>query len=221
MPRAWLPRAQRRRSIGSKESVRASRLRQWQGRRNPGSGRAWHTSAPRGWVLAWLGPRLAPEQFVDALEPVVEDAFNVTPDFQEMDYPPNNSQRQAVPQHVRHSGTAFMRLEAMGVMPEVEWSLQLHVHEAMRGIPPTYLGRPEDRNAAPAQPVSDSGAGRDSDRLGRENSKSEPGRRDLLEITGIREESEDLCGRPWNPLLSPERVEWCQRRCLRSEPRLQ
>lgn len=60
-----------------------------------------------------------------------------------MHCPANDSKRKAVSDDVCHSRPASVRLKAMGMMPELVGSLQLHVYECRSKVVMSYLGKVE------------------------------------------------------------------------------
>jgi len=161
----------------------------------------------------------AGKQFADAVEPIIEDLFYVASDLEEVDCPADRPKRKTVSDDVSHPRSTCVRFESMCVMPELVRTAQLHINEAQRRVPSPDLGGPGHWNTVPGQAIADSFAGSYLNRTGRENAKSEPGRRQLSEVPGIGKEREDLIERPRYPLLAPQGVKSAQSRLLPQHPR--
>jgi hypothetical protein len=49
---------------------------------------------------------------------MLEDSFDITTNLEGMDQPPDDPERQAVPNDIRYSRSTVQRLKSMGVVPE-------------------------------------------------------------------------------------------------------
>jgi hypothetical protein len=91
-------------------------------------------------------------------------------------------------------------------MPEPVRTVELHVDEPHARLPDRDLGQPGDREPVQRQPILDQGAGAHPDRARCEDREAQPGRRDRLEVAGVREEAEHLAGRAGQRLLAGQGV---------------
>jgi hypothetical protein len=99
-----------------------------------------------------------------------------------------------------------IRLELVGVVPELVRALKLGVDEALARHPLLDSRQPADREPVQRQPVLDQRAGAHLDRPWRDDLERQPRRCDRFEVAGVGEEGEDLVGRALEALLAVNRV---------------
>ena len=132
------------------------------------------------------------KQFLDSLEPEIENPLYIAAHFQCMDHPADDSKRKPVSDNVCHPCPCVPLFESMGVVPKPIRAAQLHIDKAKRWVPPSDSRRPAHADAVPTQPVTDLCTGRDPDRTGRENAKPQPRRRQIFKVAGIGKKGEDI-----------------------------
>lgn len=109
--------------------------------------------------------------------------------------------RSPVADAVADLRAAVDRLELVRVLPESVRPMYLPIDKSVRRLPDGDPGRPGDRDAEEAQPVSEQRA---LAQLGRrlEDAEVEPRRRDPLEVARVGEEGERLLERDRDDLLA-------------------
>jgi hypothetical protein len=136
----------------------------------------------------------------------VEDPLEVATYDEPVGQLPQRAQREGVAHLIADACSPFMRRERMGMVPEPVGALHLDVDEALAGLPCLDPRQPAYGDVVQPEPVLDQGAGPHLDRLRGEDPKSQPTRRDLLEVGRVGIELEDLLGRARKDLLTKEDV---------------
>ena len=122
------------------------------------------------------------------------------PCLERVDDAPKDSERKAIAHCIRDARTPFLRMEGVSVVPQTIRSGQLRVDETLRRLPLTNLRRPPERNAVPAELVTDLCAFGEADRLLTQNAEVQPGRCNRLEVARIGKKCKHLVHRSRNPL---------------------
>lgn len=155
------------------------------------------------------------------LGPVVEDLTDIA-----LDKGPEEAAERAPWQRVLHvvddAGTEGGFLECVGVAPDAIRAAKLDIHETAGRVPFVNPGQPAKGNSVETQGVSDARALLQLDRRRRQNSESQPGWSDPLQVLGAGEEIEYGAAMEWQSEFAVEaargqgliisRIQGCPRR---------
>lgn len=118
------------------------------------------------------------------------------------------AQGNPVADNVGHKRAAGVRLERMGMVPELIRAFDLLIDETVGRRPVEDFGTPADRQEPPADGVLDKRARFHRDWKRGANLEMEPGRGKLIEVSCIGKKGKDSVDRLWDELLSAEGVFW-------------
>ena len=115
-------------------------------------------------------------------------------------------ERNSVPHIVAHKRASISRFEFVRMDPKPVRTACLFIHKMVWRFPRGDFAAPPSRKTADAQPVIDHCANVHFNRLARDGPKTQPSRRNGIEIGCVRKKGEHLFNWPGQPNFAAEMV---------------
>ena len=118
-----------------------------------------------------------------------ENALNIAPDKQQVH---QRATPRPISNVVETQRSAIAFLERVGMVPQLVWPGQLHIHKLMRRLPGNDFSSPGDGKSMDANPVINQRSSFDDDGFGGEYFKIQPRGGDCFQVLHVGEKLKNL-----------------------------